>query len=90
MSQLLERLSERTAKWLVQKPRQVAVVLAVTMVASLAALPLLRIESGTRIFVADNDPAQLFLKEIEKAFVSDDLVFVAYETDDPFSKASLE
>lgn len=86
---LLERWSQRTARWLVNEPRQVAVALAISVVASLAVLPTLRIESGTRIFVADDDPAQQFLKEVEAAFVSDDLVFVAYETDDPFSTTSL-
>ncbi len=90
MSKTLERVSERTAKWLVEQPRQVAFVLAVIVFASVVALPKLRLESGTRVFVADDDPAQQFLKEIETTFVSDDVIFVAYETDDPFSKSSLE
>ncbi len=90
MSALLERVSDRTATWLVTKPRQVAVTLGVAMLASLAILPTLKLESGTRIFVADDDPAQVFLREIEGAFVSDDVVLIAYETDDPFSKARLQ
>lgn len=90
MSTGLEKISEHTAKWLVNKPRQVAGVLALLVVGSLAALPLLMLESGTRVFVADDDPAQLFLKTIEQQFVSDDVIFVAYQAADVFSKANLE
>jgi len=90
MSAWLEKTSERTAKWLVTKPRQVAVVLAVMLVASAVALPLMKVESGSATFVADDDPAQKFLKVIEREFVSDDVVFVAYEAEDPFAKATLE
>ena len=90
MSAWLEKTSERTAKWLVTKPRQVAVVLAVMIIGSIAALPLMRVESGSATFVADDDPAQKFLKVIEREFVSDDVVFIAYEADDPFAKATLE
>ncbi len=88
MSAWLEKTSERIARWLVTKPRQVAVTLVVMMLAGVAALPLMKVESGSATFSADDDPAQKFLKVIEREFVSDDVVFVAYEADAPFAKAT--
>lgn len=90
MSKVLDRVAEATASWLVQKPRQVMLTLAVLVIGSLALLPTLKLAAGLSDFIADEDPSRQFLREVEKAFVSDDVIYVAYEADDPFSKASLE
>lgn len=90
MSTVLERSAKRIARWLVSRPIQALWLLIGVSLASAAALPFLRIEAGQSAFLADDDPATRFSEEVEKAFVNDDVVIVAYETDDPFSQRSLE
>lgn len=83
-------VAQHTSRWLLGHPGQVAALLLLIVVGSGAALTRLKIESGTSIYVDSADPARAFLDQVEHHFVTDEVVFVAYESDDPFSKASLE
>lgn len=86
---VLDTFAHRTTDWLLTRPRQVGAVLALLLVGCGAALTQLRVEAGTSAFLADEDPARTFLDEVEAAFTGDELIFVGYETADPFSHDSL-
>lgn len=77
-------VAQHTSRWLLGHPGQVAALLLLIVVGSGAALTRLKIESGTSIYVDSADPARAFLDQVEHHFVTDEVVFVAYESDDPF------
>lgn len=86
---ILDSLAEKTAAWLTLKPRQATAVLVVTVVVGVLSLGRLQSAAGLSVFIADNDTSREFMREVEKAFVSDNIIYVAYQTDDAFSHDSL-
>lgn len=85
----LDSIAHHTTRWLLERPLQVAGTLAFIFASSVVSATTLKVESGISAFVPDSDPAVQFLREVERTFVSDDVLYVAYETDDLFSHRSL-
>ncbi|WP_257463532.1 efflux RND transporter permease subunit [Archangium lipolyticum] len=81
---------ERLAGWLYTHPRTVAALLAGLLLASAGSLPFLEMESGLDPFFDRTSPLQADLDSVNGHFVNDELIYVAYRTDDVFSRTSLE
>jgi predicted RND superfamily exporter protein len=57
--------------------------------AAAAVLPHLKVQSGMSVFHRYDDPLWLALRQVERRFVNDDVVVIAYETDDLFAAKRL-
>lgn len=82
-------LPGRLTDWLLAHPRQVAALLALITTASFATFPFMRLESGVEAFVDKARPDHERLDRVNERFGNDEVVFIGYETDDVFSRASL-
>lgn len=87
---LLRSAPERIVRALYDHPRALVAFLVAFYAAAVALLPHLRVDSGIDVYFDRSQPLQQRLDEINESFVNDDLVFVVYEQDDVFARASLE
>src|SRR5690349_15336035 len=83
------KLPDRIAAWLLAHPRAVGAMLVLAVVASLATIPLLKIETGWDSFYDPHTPQKKILDEVKAHFVNDELLYVGYESKDPFSAEAL-
>ena len=84
-----ESSSRRIAKWLCGHPWIVSGGLALVLAAGFWAGPRLRVEAGLDPYYDPGSSTRQLLSRIERRFVGDDVLYVAYRTDDPFSRRRL-
>ncbi|WP_147451004.1 efflux RND transporter permease subunit [Corallococcus llansteffanensis] len=81
---------ERVAAWMVTHPKTLLFVLLAIIAVSASALPRLKMQAGFEALTDRTLPEQRVLDTVVERFVGDNLIVLAYEADDVFSRPALE
>jgi predicted RND superfamily exporter protein len=82
-------LSVRIADWLLTRTGWVALLLGLLVAASVASMPFLHIVVGWDSFYDRTTAEQHQFDEVNAQFVGDDILYIGYESPDPFSNRAL-
>ena len=76
--------------FLLSRPKTLLVMIALIIAGIATQLPHLRVEGGLKSMFREGSPLDEIRNRVNDAFINDDLIYIAYQAEDVFSRESLE